>query len=192
MVARDGGGLQAPVAALAARDTEGIQSTVWPATAWDDGDWDGNEARGWTVMGRLRDLQQSRWVAESGARLDEPPADGPQLMRSAHSYHSWNRRPAHGGSGGSHVVAMLFSTPDSHAIRTLDADGDVFDVRTGETWHPMPRPARWSPSRNWSYRRLPSRERNQRHRAASVFRYARHLAAERRTGRRISKSFPNA
>ena len=36
--------------------------------------------------------------------------------------------------GGPTVLAFLFAQPDSAAIQTLDARGEYFDVRTGETW----------------------------------------------------------
>jgi hypothetical protein len=32
------------------------------------------------------------------------------------------------------VLAMLFAHPDSEAIRSLDARGEYFDCRTGDTW----------------------------------------------------------
>jgi len=36
--------------------------------------------------------------------------------------------------GGPTVLAFLFAPPDSDAIRRLDARGDYFDLRTGDTW----------------------------------------------------------
>ena len=36
--------------------------------------------------------------------------------------------------GGPTVLAFLFAPPDSDAIRILDARGEYFDVRTGNTW----------------------------------------------------------
>jgi len=37
--------------------------------------------------------------------------------------------------GGPVVIAFLFAHPGSDAIRMLDARGEYFDVRTGDTWH---------------------------------------------------------
>ncbi|MGV1005853.1 MAG: hypothetical protein ACOYEV_14065 [Candidatus Nanopelagicales bacterium] len=43
---------------------------MWPATAWDDRDWDrGNvRARGWTVMGRVRERQRELIEARRQAK----------------------------------------------------------------------------------------------------------------------------
>lgn len=69
---------------------------MWPATTWDDADWGGQRARGWTVMGRLRQRQRQQ--------------QGPS------------------------VIACLFAPPDTESMQLLDARGDYFDVRTGDTW----------------------------------------------------------
>jgi hypothetical protein len=45
------------------------------------------------------------------------------------------------------VLAMLFAHPDSDAIRSLDARGEYFDCRTGDTWDlHFPGYARLAPS----------------------------------------------
>jgi hypothetical protein len=108
---------------------------VWAATAWDDADWEGVQARGWTVMGRLRARQESlrnhaiqacRRVEERERKQDDPvPAATAGAQRDA------VRAEWHGGPT---VVALLFAHPDSEAVRTLDARGEYFNCRTGETW----------------------------------------------------------
>jgi hypothetical protein len=107
---------------------------MWAATAWDDSDWDGVCARGWTVMGRLRHRQESAREALEAARADYDP----NLMRAASTGEAWraSMRPSVETvwMGGPFVVALLFAHPDSDAIRTLDARGEYFDCRTGETW----------------------------------------------------------
>lgn len=82
---------------------------MWPATAWDDSDWDGNRARGWTVMRRLQDRQ----------RLLRHTSKQPLPAR-------WPGWPS--------VLAFLFAPPDSDAITSLDARGKYFDIRTGNYW----------------------------------------------------------
>ena len=112
---------------------------MWAATTWDDADWDGARARGWTVMGRLRDRQELRrkeaerarrragkWLAKQYALQGERqdvliPTEYAELMKTR-----WHGEPT--------LVALLFAHPDSDAMRMLDARGEYFDLRTGDSW----------------------------------------------------------
>jgi hypothetical protein len=46
---------------------EAYAACMLPATAWDDADWKGAKARGWTVMGRLRERERPRRVEIANA-----------------------------------------------------------------------------------------------------------------------------
>lgn len=110
---------------------------MWAATAWDDDDWDGVHARGWTVMGRLR--EQQRTLATAAARVRREHAEeartlSTRLMTASDSQESAQREMRARWKGGAHVVAMLFAPPDTPAIRSLDARRDSFDARTGNAW----------------------------------------------------------
>lgn len=108
---------------------------MWAATAWDDSDWgEYARARGWTVMGRLRERQEAlhnhaiqarRRMAERATRRDLPQAAlaGAERDRIRAEWH-----------GSPIVIAFLFAHPDSSAMRMLDARGEYFDCRTGDTW----------------------------------------------------------
>jgi hypothetical protein len=108
---------------------------MWPATAWDDSDWDGNKARGWTVMGRLRERQRpyrievENALARIAARERSHPDPRPDLIerQQADSIKaSWPGCPT--------VLAFLFVLPDSDSVAMLDARGEYFDIRTADTW----------------------------------------------------------
>lgn len=47
---------------------------MWAATAWDDDDWDGARARGWTVMGRLYERQKFTHAAAIAVRKKQRDA----------------------------------------------------------------------------------------------------------------------
>ena len=102
---------------------------MFPATAWD-----GAEARHWTVMGRLRErqaqlrnraIQARRRMNERETRSDLPEVAWAGAERDRDQA-QWNGSPT--------VVALLFGHPDSSALRMLDARGEYFDFRTGDTW----------------------------------------------------------
>src|SRR4051794_30023661 len=107
---------------------------MWPATAIDDSDWDGNSARGWTVMDVLR---RHRDAQAQDARAARPVSDDASLMH--HMVTTWSAkdaadRAAARWTAGVNVLAFLFAHPDSEAMASLDARGEYFDYRTGERW----------------------------------------------------------
>lgn len=103
---------------------------MWAATAWDDVDWENAEARGWTVMGRVRDRQA--WHQRESVRARQRSAERQGklgLMTAAAMQEAYEDSIKSRWSGGPAVLAFLFAQPDSDAIRTLDARGEYFDVR---------------------------------------------------------------
>jgi hypothetical protein len=108
---------------------------MWAATAWDDSDWEGHRARGWTVMEQLW-KHRDRQVEEARAaqrRLDDR-AGSLQLMSAAATVSAAADEVAARWTGGPTVLALLFAHPDTNAIAALDARGEYFDHRTGERW----------------------------------------------------------
>jgi hypothetical protein len=108
---------------------------MYPATAWDDSDWDGIQARGWTVMRRLRERERPRRIEienadrRIAARERAHPDPRPDLIerqREDSIIASWSGCPT--------VLAFLFTFPDSDAMAMLDVRGEYFDLRTGDTW----------------------------------------------------------
>lgn len=102
---------------------------MYPATAWD------GDAREWTVLGRLRGRQREL-VAERAAarkRINEAGRYA-HMMTAALMERQMRDELSARWSGGFIVLAMLFSHPDSSAMRSLDERGDYFDIRSGETW----------------------------------------------------------
>jgi len=97
---------------------------MWAATAWDDSDWDDQRARGWTVMGQLRRHRD---------RLEER-ARSLQMMSATASASAAADEAAARWTGGPSVLALLFVHPDTESIAALDARGEYFDHRTGDTW----------------------------------------------------------
>ncbi len=55
-------------------------------------------------------------------------------MTAAATEQAWRSSMRTFWTGGPVVVAMLFAHPDSQAIQALDARGEYFDSRTGDTW----------------------------------------------------------
>lgn len=108
---------------------------MWAATAWDDSDWDGHRARGWTVMEQLRKHRDRRLEETRAAqlRLDER-AGSLQLMSAAATVSAAADEAAARWTGGPSVLALLFAHPDAEVIATLDTRGEYFDHRTGDTW----------------------------------------------------------
>jgi hypothetical protein len=110
---------------------------MYPATAWDDAEF--ARVRGWTVMGRLREHQQTRSRAAEDARRrlaarpqpGEPVYHQVSLARQQQEYEDSIRARWRGGPT---VLAFLFAHPDSDAVQMLDTRGDYFDCRTGDTW----------------------------------------------------------
>jgi hypothetical protein len=111
---------------------------MWATTAWDDPEWSGNQARGWTVMGRLRERQllHHKEAADARRRIARREAKSSvttveyMALISQEIVDSIKAR----WQGGPTVLAFLFAPPDSDAIRMLDARGKYFDVRTDDTW----------------------------------------------------------
>lgn len=108
---------------------------MWPATAWDDSDWGSSQARGWSVMSRLRERQSAhhRLRREAQRRIDES-ASHMRMMTAAVMEQDYQDRLAAGWRGGWSVLAFLFAMPDDPNIDALDLRGDYFDVRTGQRW----------------------------------------------------------
>lgn len=110
---------------------------MWPATVWDDQDWDcGNvHARGWTVMGRVRERQCELIEArrQANRRISEA-ASHMHMMTPALIEQQYLDRLAANWRGSFTVLAFLFAMPDEPALRMLDRRGDYFDIRTGTTW----------------------------------------------------------
>src|SRR5579859_5452107 len=108
---------------------------MWSATAWDDSDWDGNQARGWTVMRTLRGRQLAaapKHVASATREELEVITYG--HMRAAGKRQEYENAIKSRMQSGPMVLAFLFAQPDSDAVRTLDTRGKYFDIRTGDTW----------------------------------------------------------
>ena len=108
---------------------------MWAATVWDDADWEGAQTRGWTVMGRLRKRRerQFREAADARRRLANN-RDISRFMTPAAAQREYEDMVKARWHGGPAVLAFLFAHPDSDAMRMLDARGDYFDVRSGDTW----------------------------------------------------------
>jgi hypothetical protein len=103
---------------------------MWVATAWDD-----EHARGWTVMDRLRERQERLHnQAETARRRLANPHGIYDLVVVAPDVRAYEDRIRAQWRGGPTVLAFLFAHPDSDVIRSLDARGDYFDKRTGDTW----------------------------------------------------------
>lgn len=126
---------------------------MWAATAWNDEDfigdwreyddedwddevwthygWDGTKTRSWSVLGRFREREWHRRkkAADERRRFRGAP-EGVDALASATTQNSgrayWRGKPT--------VLAFIFAHPDSDAIRLLDARGEYFDLRTGDTW----------------------------------------------------------
>lgn len=115
----------------------GYGSHMRAATAWDDADWEGAHARGWTVMGVLRQRQDlhRKQATEARRRPAEARTTERLLSLSAASIQAdYEDAIRARWQGGPTVLAFLFAHPDSDAIRMLDVRGDYFDQRTGDTW----------------------------------------------------------
>lgn len=103
---------------------------MWPACAWED-----ENARVWTVVGRLEDRQSWALASRARARVEvERASSSFQMMTAASMQQDWERRLVAEWSGGPTVLALLFASPDSRSIRSLDSRGGYFDLRTGDTW----------------------------------------------------------
>jgi hypothetical protein len=107
-----------------------------PATVWDDFDSDDGliRARGWTVLGRLRDRQ--RRLVEARERAQEL-RDGTALshmMTPALLQQQWQDKLSANWRGSYTVLALLFAQPDEPSLKTMDKRGGYFDIRTGDTW----------------------------------------------------------
>lgn len=105
------------------------------APSWDNRDASDHTDHGWTVMGRLRERQDAlraealaarRRVAERRRLL--------QMMTAASGAAYYEDTIRARWRGGPTVLAFLFAQPDADAIRALDANGEYFDCRSGDTW----------------------------------------------------------
>lgn len=108
---------------------------MWAATAWDDSEWEGQWARGWTAMEKLR-KHRDRHLEEARAaqrRLNDR-AGSLQLMSAAATVQAVADEAAARWTCGPTVLALLFAHPDTKAIASLDARGEYFDHRAGEQW----------------------------------------------------------
>jgi len=103
------------------------------ATSWDD---EGDRFARETVMGRLRARQRRHRQATERARdrVEEERSTLIHMMAPAPTAAKIADALAARSTGTWSVLAMLFAHPDSEAIRSLDARGAYFDVRTGDTW----------------------------------------------------------
>lgn len=110
---------------------------MWAATAWTDEDWEGSRARGWTVAAQLEKRRNALLAESLAARRREAErasASSFYLMTASQIAAQARDQMLARWQGGPNVVALLFALPDSEAIRTLDARGEYFDCRTGDTW----------------------------------------------------------
>jgi hypothetical protein len=107
-----------------------------PTTGWDDDSSSGGAtARAWTVMGRLRIKQHDLRARARLARRMASAHGGPaQMITTAMAARDFASRKAAGWRGGPSMLAILFTKPDSDAVKSLDANGKYFDIRTGDTW----------------------------------------------------------
>jgi hypothetical protein len=106
---------------------------VWPATAFDDSNWGGVDARGWAAMTILTQ-RRDRKLADARAaqsRLDESSLS---LMTAASLARAAADRAAARWREGPNVLALLFAHPDSDAIGSLDTRGEYLDHRSGDLW----------------------------------------------------------
>lgn len=114
---------------------QGRLSFMWPATAWDDREWEGVNARGWTVMGQLRSkqlsLQNAKRLAQQRTRQDP---DTMSLMSAISITQDYRDQLARTWRGSYTLLAFLFAPPDEPAIDLLNQRGQYFDIRTGDTW----------------------------------------------------------
>lgn len=108
---------------------------MWPATTWDDSDWDGVCARGWTVMGRTRAKQRALRQAKVEARRRIADDEGSmQLMTPAVVERQYRDRLTAGWNGSFTVLAFMFAMPDEPTIEMLNRRGEYFDIRSGNSW----------------------------------------------------------
>lgn len=105
------------------------------ATAWDEGDWQGEAAGGWTVMGQLRQRQLLlRAQAEAAQKRLAQSAGTMRMMTAAAGIADYEDGLRARWKGGPSVLAFLFAQPDTEPIRALDSSGEYFDLRSGSTW----------------------------------------------------------
>ena len=105
------------------------------ATAWDDSGWEGDPARGWTVMRTLSKRQGLHRTEAADARQQLARSEEvSRRITPAVIQQQYEDAIKARWQGGPMLLAFLFAPPDSDAIATLDARGGYFDVRTGDTW----------------------------------------------------------
>jgi len=123
------------------RTQEAYTAPMWPATAWDDEVNATNPAQVWTVMSRVRERQQklrtqacrSLWLQGAGARRRLAAGESLSDEDYAASKLCYEDVVAQ-WHGAQSALAFLFAPPDSAAMEMLDARGEYFDIRTGDTW----------------------------------------------------------
>jgi len=104
------------------------------ATAWDDGDWRGEDAGGWSVMGRLRERQQTlRKQVEAARRRRDEDLRSLKMVTLGTQPEEYEA-PLRAKQGGPTVLALLFTYPGSQSLEILDGRGKSFDVRSGTSW----------------------------------------------------------
>jgi hypothetical protein len=86
-------------------------------------------------MERLRERQRMRAADALAARRRIDESRGHlHMMTAAAGIKSYQDTITARWTEGPTVVAFLFAHPDSEAVRLLDARGDYFDCRSGDTW----------------------------------------------------------
>jgi len=90
-------------------------------------------------MGRLEDRQKFRIreAREARRRINARANEfGPiyRCMTVASAQQEYRDAISARWRGGPSVLAFLFAQPDSDAMRMLDARGEYFDIRSGDTW----------------------------------------------------------
>jgi len=108
---------------------------MYAATTWDDAGPRGMRVGGWSVMHTIRSRQLLyRKEAMAAQRRIAERAGKAYSMTAAQMQQVYEDSIKARWQGGPTVLAFLFALPDSDAIQMLDARGDYFDVRTGDTW----------------------------------------------------------
>ena len=103
----------------------------------DDEDRGGEGARGWSVMGRLRERRQvlNAEAAAAVRRLTKQKHESLRMMTAASGEAAVYQEALRAATrSGPTVLAFLFAQPYSDAIHALDSNGEYFDQRSGRDW----------------------------------------------------------
>jgi len=108
---------------------------MWPAIALDDSDWNGHQARGWSVVTTLRTkqrrLQQAR---RDAARRVEADANLMHMMTPGVIARQMADVEQSEWAGEFTVMVFVFAPPGSRTMELLDRRLDVLDARSAEKW----------------------------------------------------------